>query len=311
MVCAFLCISSGSIDAFSWGKNSMQRVYSFFGKYTNEALIEKEYQLEEPATVTINNVEGNISINTDWKKNSVCLRATKKAAKPEDLPAFDVQAERAEQFDGHHLTLAYTCKDRNAKGAIDFELMVPAKVRLNLYTQRGTIRVNDVQGPVAANTINGNIEMKNIAKNIVAQTEESGSILVDKPRGNVKLSTNKGEIRINDAAKSILAQTQKGNIMTACEQVPAGSKLVMNTEQAGGITLALPSKVSATLLGKTNKGRLTSDHYVTIKPFTTQLNRKTRRDFERQVDGIIGGGEADIRLTCQSGNIKLIETKTT
>ncbi len=305
-----LCISHTPIYAL-WGKASMQRVYAFFGKYTNEEVIEKEYQLEQPGTLIINNVDGNITISTEWKKDSICLKATKRASKAEDLKSFEVDAMREEQFDGHHLTLSSSCKDRNAKGAIDYELLVPAHIKLSLHTDRGVIKVQDVNGPITANTINGNIELKNITNTITAQTDETGSILIDKPKGNIKVATNKGEIRINEAAKSILAQTTKGNITTACNTVPAGCKLVMNAEQSGTITLALPSKVSATLLGKTEKGRLTSDHFVTIKPFTTQLNRKTRREFERKVDGVLGSGEADIRLTCNSGNIKIIETKTT
>ena len=288
----------------------MQRVYAFFGKYTNEAVIEKEYKLEKPGTLAINNIDGDISITTEWKRDTVALRAFKKTSKKEDLEVFSIKTNREDQFDGHHLTLTTACSNKAAKGSVNYSLIVPAHVTLNLHTERGNIHVQDVNGAVSVSTISGNIDLKNVTNTIVALADEAGSIVIDTAKGNVKATTNKGDIKIIDAAKSVLASAKKGNILTTCNNVPSTSKIVLNSEIQGGITLSLPTSVNASLQGKTVKGKLTSDHFVTIKPFTTKLNRQTRRDFERQVDGIIGTGEADIRLTSNSGNIKILETKT-
>ncbi len=307
--CLIISIICSSSFATAWPKFSMQRVYAFFGKYTNEAVIEKEYKLEKPGTLSINNIDGDINITTEWKRDTVALKAIKKASKEADLEVFSVKTNRENQFDGHHLTLTTACSNKTAKGSINYSLVVPAHVTLNLHTERGNIHVQDVNGAVTVSTINGNIDLKNVTNTIIAQSDEVGSILIDTAKGNVKATTNKGDIKIVDAAKSVLATAKKGNIITACNEVPSTSKIVLNSEFQGGITLALPTSVNATLQGKTMKGRLTSDHYVTIKPFTTKLNRQTRRDFERQVDGVIGTGEADIRLTSNSGNIKILETK--
>lgn len=304
---SILCTTS---QLWGWGKFSMQRVYAFFGKYTNEDVIEKEYKLEKPGVLTVNNIDGDIAITTEWKRDTVALKAVKKTSKTEDLEVFSIKTNREDQFDGHHLTLSTACSNKAAKGAINYTLLVPAHVTLNLHTERGNIRVQDVNGAVTASTIAGNVELKNVNNTIVAQTDESGTIIVDGAKGNVKATTNKGDIRIADASKSILAHAKRGNIITACNSVPSTSKIVLNSELQGGITLSLPATVNATLQGKTAKGKLTSDHYVTIKPFTTKLNRQTRRDFERQVDGVIGTGEADIRLSSHNGNIKIVETKT-
>lgn len=293
------------------GKFSLDGIYSLFGKYSNEAVVEKEYRITKPATLTINNIDGDIIITTEWKRDSICLKATKKATKEELLNEFSIKAKHEERFDGNHLTLKTTCPHKEIKGSITYNLIVPTHIALNLHTDRGVIRVNDVNGPVVATTQIGNIELKNVGNTITAQTEENGSIHIEKAQGNIKATTNKGDIMIADASKSIIANTQKGNIITTCSEVPPTSKIVLNSEASGGITLALPSTVNATLQGKTTRGRLTSDHYVTIKPFTTKLTKHTRREFERQVDGILGTGEADIRVSSNNGNIKIIETKTT
>ncbi len=306
LIISILCSGDG---IYAWEKFSMQRVYAFFGKYTNEAIEEKEYRLEKPGTLSLYNIDGNITITTEWKRDTICLKAIKKAAKPEELEMFSIKSERTDQFDGHHLKIMTACSNKAAKGAIDFNLIVPADVKLELHTERGLIKVQDVNGPISATTISGNIELKNVAGTVVAQTDESGSIAIFNAQGNVKATTNKGDITVADASKSVIACTKKGNITTACATVPSTSKIVLNAENSGAITLALPSAVNATLQGKTAKGTLTSDHYVTLKPFTTKLTRKTRRELEKQVDGVLGTGEADIRLTCNSGNIKIVETK--
>jgi len=295
----------------AWGNFSMERVYSFFGKYTNEEVIEKEYRVAKPTILKIRGIDGNITVTTEWKRDAICLKAVKRTAKKEDLEVFSVKTNREEVENEHFLTLTTACSNKAAKGTVDYELIVPTYVALNLHTERGLIKVQDVKGKVAVSTINGTIDLKNINNAIIAQTKENGPISIDGATGDIKATTNKGDIRINDATRSILASTQKGNIITTCNNVSSSSKIVLNSEQQGGITLALPSSVNATLIGKTEKGRLTSDHYVTIKPFTCKLDRQTRKDFERQVDGVIGTGEADIRLTSNNGHIRILETKTT
>jgi hypothetical protein len=296
---------------FGLGKFSLDRVYSLFGKYSNEAIIEKTYQIAKPATLTINNIDGDINITTEWKRDSICLKAVKKAAKEEQLDLLSIKTKHDTRFDGNNLTLKTVYTSKDAKGSITYNLIVPNNITLNLHTDRGIIRVNDVNGAIIATTQLGNIELKNIGNTITAQTEEQGTILIEKAQGNIKATTNKGDITITDASKSIIATTQKGNITTACTEVPATSKIVLNSQASGGIMLALPSTVNATLQGKTAHGKLTSDHYVTIKPYTTKLGKAARREFEKQVDGILGTGEAEIHVTSNHGNIKIIETKTT
>lgn len=294
------------------GKFSLDGIYSLFGKYSNEVIIEKEYQIANPTafTLNINNTHGNIIIVTEWQRKSICLKATKQAAKEEFLNEFSIKAKLEERFNGNHLTLKTVCSRKDVKGSITYNLIVPNHIALNLHTDQGIIRVHDVNGPVIATTQNGNIELKNVGNTITAQTEENGSIVIEKAQGNIKATTNKGDILISDANKSIIATTQKGNIITACTDVPPTSRIILNSESSGAITLSLPSTINATLQGRTARGNLTSSIPVTIKPFTTTLTKHTRKELAKQVDGILGTGEADIRVSSNNGNIKILETKT-
>ena len=291
------------------GKFSLQRVYDFFQFGKQEALVEKEYQLEKPGILSINNTDGNINITAEWKRDTICMKATKKVAKGENPDSLAIQTNQEEHFNGNHLIIT-SVHNNNIKGSIDYQFIVPAHVKLNLNTENGTIKVSDIKGPVTAKTNVGDIEITNVAHTVVAQTEQTGSITIEKAQDNIKAVANKGNIIINHATKSVIANTQKGNILTTCNDVPQTGKIKLNAD-SGAITLAMPMSVSATLEGKTERGRLTSDLDITLHPFTTKLTKQTRRDLEKQVKGTMGSGSADIQLTSNSGNIKIIETQAT
>lgn len=301
-----LCsISTGT----TFGKMSFDRLYGFFGKYNHETIVEKEFEFKTPGKLVINNTAGDVTITTEWQRNTICLKAIKQATKEEDLGTIHVNSKHDAL--NNELTISSAYDNPTTKGCVNFELIVPAQTKLQLNADNGSIKVNDAKGEVVATTLYGDIEIHNTTNTITAQTEESGAIVIAHAQGNIKATTNKGNITIREAHKSILATTQKGNIITDCTNVPATSRIVLNAESSGAIDLKLPSTVNATLHGKTTRGKLTSDHYITLKPFTTKLTRKTRRELEKQVNGILGTGEADIRVTSNNGNIRILETQTT
>ncbi len=287
----------------------MDNVYSFFGKYTQEAVIEKEYPLQKAGMLTVNNIDGNITITSDWNKDSICLKATKRGAKDENIDLISVQSYQQVAQDGsQHLVLSTDSSNKEIKALVDYQLIVPGHIQVNLNTQNGDITVNNLKGTVHAKTVNGHVTINNTASTIIALSEEKGNITVNQAQGNVQATANKGNIKIVDATKSVIATTQKGNIETVCKEVLSTSRIVLDAQNSGGIQLAMPSTVNATIYGKTERGRFDSEHYITLKPITMQLNKRTRRDLlERQVNGLIGTGETDIRLSCNNGNINIVE----
>lgn len=293
------------------GKLSFESVYSFFGKQTHEAVVEKEYELEKPTSLVVNNTDGAINVTTEWSRNTICMKAIKKSNKEEALEALQIHTQKDIQKAGNQITISSSCDNKEMSGSIDYYFIVPAHVTLHLTTEKGDIEINDVNGPIIATTTTGDISIKNTTNTITAAAQENGTITIAHASGNIQATTNKGDIVIDDATQSIIANTNKGNIITSCNQVQSTCKIALNAQTSGAITLALPQSVNATVHAKTAHGRLTSDHYITIKPFTTKLNRNTHKEFEKQVNGIIGTGEADIRVTSNSGNIKIMELKTT
>lgn len=306
-----LCLMGSSIASEPWyRKLSLQRLPDLFRFSKHEQVVEKEYQLEKPGVLTVHNADGNISITTEWKRKTICMRATKRANREENLEALFINAKHKKHPEGDSLIIS-SAANKNIAGTIDYQFIVPAHIKLNLHTETGNIRVHDVKGPVVARAVNGDITIGKIAHMVSAQTIESGSITIEKVQDNIKAVTNKGNIDIKDATKCVLANTQKGNITTCCNTIAAKSKIKLNSDTSGAITLAMPTSANATVHGKTEHGRLTSDLDITMQPFTTKLNRQTRRDFERQVNGTIGTGDAEIQLSSNRGNIRIMETEAT
>src|SRR5580700_7240408 len=72
------------------------RLYGFFGKYNHETIVEKEFELKPSGQLVINNNAGNITITTEWQRNTMCLKAIKKATNPEDLQLMHVNVAHDE-----------------------------------------------------------------------------------------------------------------------------------------------------------------------------------------------------------------------
>jgi len=294
-------IASHQLD----GKLSFEKIRSWFGKKGHENVVNKEFDASTITTLVLENIDGNITIKNSWKENKIALKATKKIKKEED-----VNKVRISKHNKDGALMLRTVYQEKVKGAaIDYELIVPTGMKLQLSTINGSIYLNDTKSPVIAMTESGNIEARNIKKALKATTKSNGSIIVGNAQGNVYANTNYGSINVKEATKNVIAKTKKGIITVSCAQLPATSTIQLETKN-GTINLALPASANATIDGSTRRGSLISDHYLTIKSHTTKLNRQAWNRFKKEVHGILGSGEADVKLSAVSGNIKILQTKT-
>lgn len=289
-----------------------QNIRSFFGAYTYEENSTKEYHLTKPGTLTLHLDEGNIIIANTWKKNTICVCERKRANKKIYLPLMNIHATitNKEITVGNtidNITLTTRYHDEYIKGCIDYELIIPENMHLDLQTDSGSIVVNEVQGTINAKTVTGNITINKASDIVDASVEEQGSITIKQALGNVNAITQKGNIAIDEAHKSIITRTENGSITLTCSQTPTTSRIIAATSK-GSITLGLPGTTNASIYGKANRGMITSDHYITLKQYRTQLNHKAWQRFKQEVSGILGNGEAEINITTAYGNITITNT---
>ncbi len=297
-----LCMIAPQIFA---GKSRILRaVDSLFKRSHHEEIIQKEYPLKGRKLVHVKNMKGTITVKSEWNNETLLMTATKKSTKPEYLDSLTIDDSKS---DKNSIKIETICAANNKKASIDYVLVVPQNIRLELISDNGNIVVKETNGEIVAKTGNfGNIEIDNAQNAIYAQAEH-GSILINRAPKNVKAFSSNGNITIHNAEKSIIAQAEKGKIDIECLQVPSTGKLSLNTG-SGNITLRIPESTSAELQAHTESGTLTCAHYVTVKPLTTQLNPSAWTKFKREVEGTIGSGEANITLHTDKGHIKILNS---
>lgn len=296
----FLCILM-LVPTSLTAKFSFKKVSSYFNAMPHETVVQKSFPCKTPGTLIVENLDGTINIKTEWNQNSIILSAVKKAARPEQLQDIQFTVEPK----SNTITIKTSYNPKKVTGAVDYTLIVPATMQLDLTTHQGTIIVHNAQGTITALTHQGNIELYGTKGIIDATCKMAGSIAIHQPLGPINARAHKGSITVYDARDSVIAHTQNGAIELFCKKVPATGKLVLKTV-SGPIKLHLPSNTNAELSAKTDRGSLISHHLVTVKPFTTELNPKAWRKFQKEVQGTLGTGEADIKLFAQHGSIKIL-----
>jgi hypothetical protein len=291
--------------------NMKESVNKLFKRTIHEEIVQKEYPLRGRKAISIKNLRGNIVVKSEWDNPNLLLTAIKRASKPEFLDLATINDANSDKTE-LKIETAYSKTNKNAskasKVSVDYELVVPHNVRLELIADHGTIKIYDVNGQIVAKTCqSGNIEIENAQSTVYAQIENKGSIHINQAQSNVKAFAHHGNITIHNAQKGIIAQADRGKLDIACLQVPSTSKVTLNT-RSGHITLRIPEATNAELQAHTENGTVTCAHYVTVKPLTTQLNSGAWTRFKKEVEGTLGSGEATINAHTDKGNIKIIDT---
>lgn len=280
---------------------SIKNYVPFLSKKEATEAFNKEFPFESRGTITVKNSNGAITINA-WNQDKVSISATKRAPTAEQLSRIEIPITQTATT----MTIPTACQEKDCK--VDYTLLVPANVSVNVTTDDGAIAIIGVKGKITATTTNGDINAEHTNNTVVAHALTSGSIAIKQAKQYVKAETKKGNIVITNSYNSVLATAENGNIDVRTAAVPSTSKirLVTNT---GLINLLLPHDVDADLQASTKKGAVICQHAVTIKPKTTTLDSKAWRQFKAQVDGILGSGEATIVLSTNRGNIKILDEK--
>ena len=92
-----------------------------------------------------------------------------------------------------------------------FVILVPDQYNLELKTGGGSIRVNDLEGTVAARTSGGSLHFGHIKGSVSGQTS-GGSIRLEGGTGPMDVGTSGGSIRIGRVAGPVKAHTSGGSI---------------------------------------------------------------------------------------------------
>lgn len=196
-----------------------------------------------------------------------------------DLPQLLVKANKtAHEKDLQQLNVEVNVNDNKAlikakadtdknKGSINITVMVPRKTNVKVSTNNHPVYAKNIEGSLVAKTTNGAIDLKN-------------------------------------CSNSVKAESIGGKIALSCKTVSENNHIKLETVK-NNITVSLPKESNVNLVANTASGTITSDHAICLKSRTCKLNNTAWQQFQRNVEGTLGEGGAQIAINSTKGNIKI------
>ena len=159
--------------------------------------------------------------------------------------------------------------------AVDFDIVLPAGVNLELATDTGRVEVTGNDGEVVVDT-------------------NTGSVAVADNTGDVVVETDTGRVDLTDVTGSIDARTETGAITVSAVVSDDGSIDVQT--RTGGIAITAPDTTNADLDLETNFGVVEVNLVgFVVTNLQTQVN---------SVSAVLNDGGAMIRARADVGNIE-------
>ncbi len=253
-----------------------------------ESEFTKTYTLGNNAKVSIENVNGNISIEgTDEDQAEV--KITKRGGSSSDRKNLEIAVVN----EGGNLSLR-TVPTSNVQ--VDYEIKLPHKqLKLEINSISSNVRLSDLEARVNVKTQQGTVEMSDV-KGDVSVENTSGSIKLSDIQGEVSANSKSGSIELSDINGAASANTVSGTTKVSFADVTRGKDLEFNTV-SGSIEIELPSEINADFSARTVSGRIDVDEELGINVEKQMVGQ--------QASGKLGAGGPRFSVKSVSGNIKI------
>lgn len=295
-ICSIILVQS-TISGFSF----KELYHTFIPPKLYQETVYEKINPKTASLLLVKNECGNVTVVSDKNETLIALKVTKKSPHAERLPKLTYK----QTINGQEMCIEHSANELQEYESVDFDIIVPQKLAQTITTNKGNILSKDCVTPSRLSATSGNIEVCNAQNSVDAITYEKGVIAFINPCARVKAQTRNDNIRIFNSCHSVIAKSQNGNIIWYAKQVPSTG--IINLESVtGSVSAHLPSEVNADIYAYTERGTITSDHMITLKPQTTQLNRQAWKRLQKEIEGTLGSGEAQIKLSSVKSDIKLL-----
>jgi DUF4097 and DUF4098 domain-containing protein YvlB len=199
------------------------------GAATLDQTFDRTYDVRPGARLVLDNVNGRVTV-TAWNQPRIRVRAEQHveshdsaAAKKTMASLVNVSADanglrihtnHPKNTDGFFAWLA----GMNVETRVNYEIVVPRSMNLDLETVNGTVTASNVNGVLRFSTTNGRINVERCAGELEASTTNGGiaaELLTVVPGRPVRLSTTNGRITValpRTIAARVDAGTSNGSI---------------------------------------------------------------------------------------------------
>lgn len=235
-------------------------------------IVTETYDAGDLSALSLEAVNGSVTVDGD-QSDAIEVQAHKAAPTDDTLESLTLESSRS---DGH-LTLE-TSHDTSPllfgpDPKIDLEVTVPAGVRL-----------------ARAATTNGDVEVRNVTGELVAETT-NGRIDIDGVDGGLVTESTNGEIHAAGVGGDVDADTTNGMIDVS---LAAGGGGLTATSTNGEITVRAPASLDATVSVSTTNGNVSVDGF-----------DESTASSDGSLEVTLGTGARRIRIETTNGDVTL------
>jgi DUF4097 and DUF4098 domain-containing protein YvlB len=174
-----------------------------------------------------------------------------------------------------------------------FVVRVPHDMALDrIASSNGSIRIEDVKGPVRAHTSNGSMNLVRLAGNVDAATS-NGSIELTELTGNAVLHTSNAHIQADHISGPVQASTSNGSISIAFDAPPKND--IRASTNNSSIEVSMPESSAARVRASTSNSSITTDFELTTQGVVSK----------NRMEGTIHGGGPLLDLSTSNGSIRI------
>jgi DUF4097 and DUF4098 domain-containing protein YvlB len=257
------------------------------------------FEVNPNATLRLRNHAGEIVIRT-WDRSQVRVEASYSSDDRVKIFASSSAVDiKSETRHGH-------------PDVVDYEVTIPRSMSLDLWGLETDITVDGVQDGVRAETMSGDVEVRDAVGTISVRSVE-GDISLIKTRGRIEANGVEGDVTVVDFEGELRAESIDGEIVL--DDIRSGEVYAKTvdgdisyqgelrddgryhlTTHDGDVVVAVPENANATVSVATFEGEFEADFPVRLE------GAEGRRKFSF----VIGNGGAQLELHSFDGDIRLI-----
>jgi len=293
-----LATAVAATPVFASVQGSFERAYTVTGPVNLEVLTRSgdiTVRSGPAGTVT---VRGKIEVSDRWLHNNWQAEVR------------DIENNPPIRQSGSTINIEYT----EARAlAIDYEITVPRETTVHTHSGSGDQRVEDLNGNLTLEAGSGDMRLRGITGDLDIHTGSgdveahqisgafhgetgSGDVRLDETgKGDVRVRTGSGTVELRDLQGTLQAESGSGDVrisgtQTGTWEVRTGS---------GNVDLDLPQGAAFDLSASTGSGELEVGRGITM------VVEGVVREPRHHIEGKVGGGGPELRITTSSGDVRI------
>jgi len=259
---------------------------------------EKKFAVSGQATLALSTFDGSIEVR-GWDRNEVMVEVEKVG--PDQKTVDRIQVKAAQE--GNAITIDVpkpspleTTGMRRTPSA-NLVVSVPLKTAVSARSGDGSIEVRRVNGRLDLDTQDGGVRVEEIAGSLLVRTGD-GSVDGRKVDGQAEIHTGDGSISLDGVLTGLTAETRDGSVEITARPGSRTDGEWDVTSGDGDVRVEVPKGFGAEVDARTGDGRVRVDTLMDAPDV-----RQQDPDERDSVMGRLGGGGKALRLRTSSGSI--------